>query len=126
MHLKNWSLIYRDGRTPELAPAYDLLSTTAYLADHRMALTLGRTKRWDQLAVEDFRRLAGAMAVPVTAMVEPALETVERFRTIWPERARGLGISEGVSAAVKRQARTVPLIGQARPGHTRSRPRPEA
>ena len=113
MHLKNWSLIYRDGRTPELAPAYDLLSTTAYLADDRMALTLGRTKRWDQLAIEDFRRLAGAMAVPATAMVEPALETVERFRTVWPDHARRRGISEGVSAAVERQARTVPLIGHA-------------
>ena len=114
MHLKNWSLIYRDGRTPELAPAYDLLSTTAYLADDRMALTLGRTKRWDQLAVEDFRRLAGAMAAPATAMVEPALETVERFRTTWTEHARQLGITEAVAAAVERQSKTVPLVSQAR------------
>nr|WP_244617037.1 MULTISPECIES: HipA domain-containing protein [unclassified Rhizobium] len=27
MHLKNWSLIYPDRRTPALSPAYDLLST---------------------------------------------------------------------------------------------------
>ena len=30
MHLKNWSLIYSDQRTPMLAPAYDLLSTIPY------------------------------------------------------------------------------------------------
>ena len=29
-HLKNWSLIYRDGRVPALAPAYDLVSTANY------------------------------------------------------------------------------------------------
>ena len=113
MHLKNWSLIYRDGRAPELAPAYDLLSTTAYLPDDRMALTLGRTKRWDELAVEDFRRLAGAMAVPAAAMVEPALDTVERFRSNWPDHARHLALADAVCAAVERQAGTVPLIAEA-------------
>ena len=54
------------------------------------------------------------MAVPATAMVEPALETVERFRTTWPEHARQLGISEAVAAAVERQSKTVPLVSQAR------------
>jgi serine/threonine-protein kinase HipA len=29
-HLKNWSLIYRDGRIPKLAPAYDLVATSVY------------------------------------------------------------------------------------------------
>ena len=31
MHLKNWSLLYPDRRTPELSPAYDLLCTTVYI-----------------------------------------------------------------------------------------------
>ncbi len=114
MHLKNWSLIYRDDRTPELAPAYDLLSTAAHLPDDRMALTLGRTKRWDELAVEDFRRPAGGMAVPAAAMVGPALDTVERFPTNWPDHARRLALADAVSAAVERQAGTVPLAAQAR------------
>jgi serine/threonine-protein kinase HipA len=28
MHLKNWSLIFSEQITPELAPAYDFVSTT--------------------------------------------------------------------------------------------------
>ena len=112
MHLKNWSLIYRDGRTPALAPAYDMLSTTAHLPDERMALRLGRTKRWGKLTVEDFRRLAGAMAVPAAALVEPALETVKRFRAVWPDQARQLAVAEDVSTAVARQASTVPLLAE--------------
>tara|TARA_R110002095_G_scaffold111930_1_gene97772 strand:- start:5506 stop:5865 length:360 start_codon:yes stop_codon:yes gene_type:complete len=39
MHLKNWSLIYPDGRTPALAPAYDFVSTIAYIEDENMTLT---------------------------------------------------------------------------------------
>jgi serine/threonine-protein kinase HipA len=38
MHLKNWSLIYRDGRTPELSPGYDFLSTTVYIPDENAGL----------------------------------------------------------------------------------------
>ena len=34
-HLKNWSLIYRDGRVPTLAPAYDLVSTAYYFTGER-------------------------------------------------------------------------------------------
>ena len=39
MHLKNWSLIYPDRRAAMLAPAYDFVSTIAYLPDDRLALT---------------------------------------------------------------------------------------
>src|SRR5262249_52778821 len=38
MHLKNWSLLYRDGRTPTLSPAYDLVSTVPYIPGDRLAL----------------------------------------------------------------------------------------
>lgn len=57
MHLKNWSLIYRDPRQAELSPAQDLLSTTAYVADEATTLHLGRAKHWDDLALSVRRRL---------------------------------------------------------------------
>ena len=40
MHLKNWTLLYPDARTPKLSPAYDLVSTIAYIEDFTMALSL--------------------------------------------------------------------------------------
>ena len=30
-HLKNWSLLYPDGRTPVLSPAYDFVATLPYI-----------------------------------------------------------------------------------------------
>ncbi|MGQ0778449.1 MAG: HipA domain-containing protein [Pseudonocardiales bacterium] len=43
-HLKNWSLIYPDGRIPRLAPAYDLVSTAFYLGnDEQLGLKFGGT-----------------------------------------------------------------------------------
>ncbi len=47
-HLKNFSVIYDDAdRGPVgLAPAYDLVTTVAYIRNDLMALNLGGTKRW--------------------------------------------------------------------------------
>ena len=49
MHLKNWSLIYSDGRSPSLSPAYDLLSTIPYVADETMPLKYSRTKKMGRI-----------------------------------------------------------------------------
>src|SRR5215472_245653 len=40
MHLKNWSLRYPDGRSPQLSPGYDFVSTIRYVDDRTMALSL--------------------------------------------------------------------------------------
>ena len=64
MHMKNWSLIYPDGRSAALAPAYDLLSTIAYIPDGKMALNLVRSKRFADLTVAAFTHFAGKARLP--------------------------------------------------------------
>jgi serine/threonine-protein kinase HipA len=58
MHLKNWSLLYPDGRTPTLSPAYDLVSTVPYLPGDRLALNLAGTKEFAEVTLARFGRLA--------------------------------------------------------------------
>lgn len=59
MHLKNWSLIYPDGRTPRIAPAYDLVSTLVFEGtSRRMALKLGKTHSFHKIDRTVFERLA--------------------------------------------------------------------
>lgn len=58
MHLKNWSLIYYDGRTPALSPSYDFLSSIPYLPGDDMALTLGDTRDMQQIGLHQFEKLA--------------------------------------------------------------------
>jgi serine/threonine-protein kinase HipA len=46
-HLKNFGVLYDDVlKEAHLAPAYDLVTTTAYLPKDRMALTLNGTTEW--------------------------------------------------------------------------------
>jgi len=46
-HLKNFAIVYDDVEgEAHLAPAYDLVTTTVYLPNDRMALTLNGTNQW--------------------------------------------------------------------------------
>jgi serine/threonine-protein kinase HipA len=44
MHLKNWSMIYPDRRTAALSPAYDFVSTIAYIPGDQAALKFSRLR----------------------------------------------------------------------------------
>jgi serine/threonine-protein kinase HipA len=44
MHLKNWSLLYPDRRTPVLSPAYDFVATLPYIPNDTLALTFGGSR----------------------------------------------------------------------------------
>jgi len=84
MHLKNWSLIYRDGRSAELSPGYDFVGTVAYLpGDRNLALSLGGTKVMARIDLDRFARFAnkvGAPALPISTVVD---ETVRAFKLAW-------------------------------------------
>lgn len=56
-HLKNWALIYEDGRTPRLSPAYDLVPTVLYppsKIDHEWALELGGSREDEDWSLARF------------------------------------------------------------------------
>lgn len=112
MHLKNWSLIYRDGRTPHLAPAYDFVSTVAYIAEDQMALSLGGTKRWADVSVDLFRRFAAKAGVPEGLVVDAARETATRFLEAWADHEAVGRLPEALRTRVSEHLRAVPLSGE--------------
>lgn len=92
MHLKNWSLIYRDGRTPELAPCYDFVCTSVYNIGGRneMALKIGSVKPFtliSEAVLDDFARRADLAPRIVTTA---ANEMRDRILTSWPQYRRAL------------------------------------
>jgi len=83
MHLKNWSLIYPQGRNPALSPGYDFVSTIAWLPDQNMALKLGRSKKMTDLSFDQLAYLAGTARIPEKLVLDTAQETVVRFMDLW-------------------------------------------
>ncbi|GGL35909.1 type II toxin-antitoxin system HipA family toxin [Caulobacter rhizosphaerae] len=109
MHLKNWSLIYRDGRTPALAPAYDFVATTAYLPDDNAALKVARSRAWSDFGADELAALADGAGAPGRLTQKIARETVAAFRETWTKEAAHLPIAAEVRASVLDQLDHVPL-----------------
>lgn len=83
-HVKNWSLLYPDGRTPCLSPAYDLVSTVPYIPQDRLALSLGGTKEFADVTLATFRRWAEKIGLPSRLVVKIAEKTAAAVRELWP------------------------------------------
>jgi len=94
-HRKNFGVIYEDATgSVTFSPTFDIITTTAYLPQDSMALTMDGTKRWpDAKRLEKFgiRRcqlsLAAAKAIvaEVTDAVASALPTLKQFGELDPK-----------------------------------------
>jgi serine/threonine-protein kinase HipA len=84
MHLKNWGVVYPDGRNARLAPLYDFISTSPYFPKDALALSLGGEKRYDRITGETLADFAAQAEISVKMARRVAAETIERMRVAWP------------------------------------------
>jgi serine/threonine-protein kinase HipA len=110
MHLKNWSLIYPDGRKPQLAPAYDCVSTVRYIADDRLALSIAKEKATNQLNLELLERFARKAQVPSKLVLDTARETAEKMMALWPVLQKELPLDLTTRLQITAHMRSVPLL----------------
>src|ERR1700720_541578 len=112
MHLKNWSLLYRDGRTPTLAPGYDYVSTMRYLPDRGLGLPLTRTKDVSRLDDELLEKASVQAGVPRGLVKDVAHETARAFTRVWSQHKAGLPIDDVGRRKIDEQLKLVPLLSQ--------------
>jgi serine/threonine-protein kinase HipA len=78
-HLKNWSLTYPDGRSPELAPCYDIVSTVLYPQYPRsLALSLLGITRMESVTSGTFREFGKKIGISPDDSEAIAVETARR------------------------------------------------
>ena len=88
-HLKNWSLLYPDGLTATLAPAYDLVCTTFYRTlPRRLVFPIGGRLRPDAADPAAFEQVAEAAGYPADQALPIVQETAERLREAWRDVRR--------------------------------------
>jgi serine/threonine-protein kinase HipA len=113
MHLKNWSLIYREaGDKPQLAPVYDILSTVPYIPADAMALTLAGERSFKAISVQCWKAFANRARLPEAAVLQVVVDTVQRVNDLWwllPERTV---VSEKVLERIDTHVRLMtPILG---------------
>lgn len=112
MHLKNWSLIYPDGRTPALAPGYDFVSTIPYLPDRAMALNYIRTKRMAELSIDELNYFSAKAQLPETLIINAARETIQGFLDTWSQRKAELPISTEAIDTIDKHVTSITLVDE--------------
>jgi serine/threonine-protein kinase HipA len=103
MHLKNWSLLYPDRRTPVLSPAYDLVSTVPYIPGDTLGLSFGGSRDLGEITKDQIRRFADAARIPVSPLWEIVVETAERTVENWKTLEHRDVLPNEIRAAIEKQ-----------------------
>ncbi|WP_422034587.1 type II toxin-antitoxin system HipA family toxin [Reyranella sp.] len=111
MHLKNWSLLYPDGRTPVLAPAYDFVSTVAYLPDDALALGFGGSRSLTGIEPHQIRRFADTARLAVSPLARLVSDTagriVENWKVLEQKRLLPVPISKAIGRHIETAAANI-------------------
>ncbi|ORT48953.1 phosphatidylinositol kinase [Vibrio sp. qd031] len=89
-HLKNWTLIYGDKRSPRLSPLYDVVFTAPYIEHDSLALNMAGTRQWFDITMEHFKVWSEKAGVPWVAIKPHLLDVMEVARTQWLEQLQEL------------------------------------
>lgn len=108
-HLKNWSLLYPQGAPACLSPAYDLVSTIQY-HDDMLALNFGKSKRWADVRMATFRRLAQRLGVDEAQLVQWVQEAVSATLDAWATHARDFGFDADARGRLAQHMAQVPVL----------------
>jgi serine/threonine-protein kinase HipA len=83
MHLKNWSLLYPDRRSPTLSPGYDFVATLPYIPNDKLGLNFGGSRSLSEITQDQMRRFADTARIPASPLWQIVLETAERTAEAW-------------------------------------------
>jgi len=109
MHLKNWSVIYRDKRTASIAPAYDFVSTIPYIPDDSASLKVSRSRKFSDFTLDELSHLAAKAMLPEKLVLDTARQTVAGFHEVWAKEKNHLPLGRSVIEAIETHLRSLPL-----------------
>ncbi|WP_052711070.1 type II toxin-antitoxin system HipA family toxin [Pseudofrankia sp. DC12] len=112
-HLKNWAVLYPDGRRPVLSPVYDVVPTVLYMPNDDLGLNLGGSKKFSDITAGSFDRIGSRTQFGVTESRRRVADAVSRVLDNWSVLRDHLA-AEDLRRLTDRQA-TLALLGHSRP-----------
>ncbi len=113
MHLKNWSLIYPDGKTPKLAPLYDYLSTLTYIGQENLGLNFSGTKQFERLTEQRFMEFIDKAMLPPRLSMQVVKKMAEKILDVWSDMRPEMELPKEMLQAIETHMKTVPFIADA-------------
>lgn len=112
MHLKNWSLIYKDKVSASIAPAYDFVSTIPYMPDDVGALNVSRSKKFADFNLDELSHMAAKARLPEKLVLDTARDTVQRFHDVWSVEKNNLFLSDKIISVIDGHIKTLPIADE--------------
>lgn len=109
MHLKNWSLLYPDRRTPVLSPAYDFVATLPYFPNDSLALTFGGSRSLSEITTDQVRRFADTARLPVSPLWPIVTDAIERTVAAWEKLAEKDLLPDAMRKAIGDHVRRIAM-----------------
>lgn len=103
MHLKNWSLLYPDRRTPVLSPGYDFVATLPYIPGDTLGLSFGGSRSLSEITPDQMRRFADAARIPASPLWQIAVATAERTAAAWKGLEQADLLPKDLRSAIEQQ-----------------------
>lgn len=107
MHLKNWSLLYPDRRTPALSPGYDFVATLPYIPGDTLGLSFGDSRSLSEITPDQMRRFADTARIPASPLWKIAVETAERTAESWKTLEHADALPKDLKDAIGKQILSV-------------------
>ena len=107
MHLKNWSLLYPDRRTPALSPGYDFVATRPYIPGDTLGLSFGDSRSLSEITPDQMRRFADTARIPASPLWKIAVETAERTAESWKTLEHADALPKDLKDAIGNQILSV-------------------
>ena len=105
-----------DGRKPQLAPVYDVLSSIAYLPDDKFAPSLDGEKAFKGLTQDHWRNFANRARLPEGAVLKAVAETAAAVHDLWPKLPERDVVPKAVLELIdKHVAAMTPILDPATP-----------
>ena len=102
-HVKNWSMIYPNQADVRLAPAYDIVTTLAYIpGESEVALNMAKEKRWDRISMRTFERWSDRVDIPWPAIRVHLLDAIDKARALWPALLADLPMADDHKSVLRR------------------------
>jgi serine/threonine-protein kinase HipA len=111
-HLKNFSVIYRNGVDPELSPAYDIVSVVSLPNFLGYPVNVEIDRRQRQETLDTYRDIAKDSGLSERIIVTAAKDTIELAREFWPQEMQNLNASEAIMANISDRLDNLPLCKQ--------------
>ena len=113
-HLKNFSVLYRNGIRPELSPAYDIVCVAALPGFRGFGTNVAIDKLQRQETLATYASIAKRAGISERIARAAVLQTVSRAKDLWPKALQEMEVPDAVRVEIEDHLHTLPLATDAK------------